>query len=398
MPLNIISNFAANVAHRNLTISDMAATNSLAKLSAGTRVLGAKDDAAAMAIGSRLAAEIAGLKTAAVNAGQAISMLQVADGAMSQVNEVLVRMKSLAVSSGSGQLSSVERAMLDTEYQALLSEIDRIAADTDFGGVTLINGALTGAVASGAGGFQATNGVDAIVFRGDFGTVGGTATANESLGTIQYNSDGGAASEGQFIMTVGAGITYTGLIDSTKDNGSDLSGSTIVTLSSAGRTEQIDIVLSQAFQTNSATANQTLLMSGSSVSSFTFKVGTGNSATADDITISVNGVGTTGLSVTGGDILSAANADTASIAVGNAINDIQTYRATIGAGQNRLQFAAANLATTTENTEAARSQLLDLDIASEMSVFTSKQILVQAGVAMLAQANQLPQNLLRLFQ
>ena len=96
MPLNIISNFAANVAHRNLTMSDMAASNSLAKLSAGTRVLGAKDDAAAMAVGSRLAAEIAGLKTAAVNAGQAISMLQVADGAMSQVNDVLVRMKSLA--------------------------------------------------------------------------------------------------------------------------------------------------------------------------------------------------------------------------------------------------------------------------------------------------------------
>ena len=86
------------------------------------------------------------------------------------------------------------------------------------------------------------------------------------------------------------------------------------------------------------------------------------------------------------------------MAVGNAINDIQTYRATIGASQNRLQFAAQNIATVTENTEAARSQLLDLDVASEMSVFTSKQILVQAGVAMLAQANQLPANLLRLFQ
>jgi flagellin len=102
--------------------------------------------------------------------------------------------------------------------------------------------------------------------------------------------------------------------------------------------------------------------------------------------------------VTGGDVLSKANADTATVAVANAINDIQSYRATIGASQNRLQFAAANLATTTENTEAARSQLLDLDVAAEMSVFTSKQILVQAGVAMLAQANQLPQNLLRLFQ
>ena len=393
MPLNIISNFAANVAHRNLQISDMAASNSLAKLSAGTRVLGAKDDAAAMAVGSRLAAEIAGLKTAAVNAGQAISMLQVADGAMSQVNDVLVRMKSLAVSSGSDQLSSVERAMLDTEYQALASEIDRIAADTDFAGTQLINGALTRSGSSGSS-YVSTDGADAVVFRGDFGTVGSGAA---TTGTIQYNSNGGAANAGQFEATIG-GIQYSGSIDTTKDDGSNLSASTVVTLTSTGRTESIDIVLNAGFVTNGAANNESQILAGSSVSSFTFKVGTGNSATADDITVSVNGVGTSALSVSGGDILSAANANTASSAVANAINDIQTYRATIGASQNRLQFAAANLATTTENTEAARSQLLDLDVASEMSVFTSKQILVQAGVSMLAQANQHPQNLLRLFQ
>ena len=393
MPLNIISNFAANVAHRNLKMSDMAASNSLAKLSAGTRVLGAKDDVAAMAVGSRLAAEIVGLKMAAVNAGQAISMLQVADGAMSQVNDVLVRMKSLAVSSGSDQLSSVERAMLDTEYQALVSEIDRIAADTDFAGTQLINGALTRS-GSASSSYVSTDGVDAIVFRGDFGTVGSGAA---TTGTIQYNSNGGAANAGQFEATIG-GIQYSGSIDTTKDDGSNLSASTVVTLTSTGRSEAIDIVLNAGFVTNGAANNESQVLAGSSVSSFTFKVGTGNSATADDITVSVNGVGTSALSVSGGDILSKANADTASSAVANAINDIQTYRATIGASQNRLQFAAANLAATTENTEAARSQLLDLDVASEMSVFTSKQILVQAGVSMLAQANQLPQNLLRLFQ
>ena len=393
MPLNIISNFAANVAHRNLKMSDMAASNSLAKLSAGTRVLGAKDDAAAMAVGSRLAAEIVGLKTAAVNAGQAISMLQVADGAMSQVNDVLVRMKSLAVSSGSDQLSSVERAMLYTEYQALVSEIDRIAADTDFAGTQLINGALTRS-GSASSSYVSTDGVDAIVFRGDFGTVGSGAA---TTGTIQYNSNGGAANAGQFEATIG-GIQYSGSIDTSKDDGSNLSASTVVTLTSTGRSEAIDIVLNAGFVTNGAANNESQVLAGSSVSSFTFKVGTGNSATADDITVSVNGVGTSALSVSGGDILSKANADTASSAVANAINDIQTYRATIGASQNRLQFAAANLAATTENTEAARSQLLDLDVASEMSVFTSKQILVQAGVSMLAQANQLPQNLLRLFQ
>ena len=91
-------------------------------------------------------------------------------------------------------------------------------------------------------------------------------------------------------------------------------------------------------------------------------------------------------------------ADLASVAVAAAIDTLQTARASIGASQNRLGFAAANLATATENAEAARSSLMDLDIAAEMTVFTSKQILVQAGVAMLAQANQMPQTLLRLFQ
>ncbi|MEQ9122176.1 MAG: flagellin, partial [Alphaproteobacteria bacterium] len=97
MGLNVISNFAANVAHRNLLKTDMEATQSLAKLSSGTRVVSAKDDAASMAIGSRLSAEVQSLRQATVNAGQAVSMLQIADGAMSQTNDILIRMKTLSV-------------------------------------------------------------------------------------------------------------------------------------------------------------------------------------------------------------------------------------------------------------------------------------------------------------
>ncbi len=283
--------------------------------------------------------------------------------------------------------------MLDTKYQSLLSEIDRIAADTDFAGTQLINGSLAGANSTTK--FDTDDGVHAIVFRGDFGTQFGTGTATSA--TIDYSSNGGAASAGQFSV-VANGTTYTGNISASIDDGTNLSTGTVVTLNSAGRTESIDIVLNTAFATNGAAGTESVSVTGSSVSSFTFKVGTGNSASADDITVSINGIGTTALSVVSGDITSKSNADTASVAVANAINDIQTYRATIGASQNRLQFAANNLATVTENTEAARSQLLDLDVAAEMSVFTSKQILVQAGVAMLAQANNLPQNLLRLFQ
>ncbi|MPY72596.1 MAG: flagellin, partial [Alphaproteobacteria bacterium] len=136
----------------------------------------------------------------------------------------------------------------------------------------------------------------------------------------------------------------------------------------------------------------------SSASSFTFKVGTGISTVADEIAVTVDSIsaGTLGLSTL--DVTSDTAANTASSAITSAIDTLQTSRAKIGANQNRLEFAAANIATTTENTEAARSQLMDLDVAAEMSSFVSKQILVQAGVSMLAQANQMPNNLLRLFQ
>src|SRR3546814_10317875 len=101
----------------------MQATSALAKLSAGTRVISAKDDAASLAIGSRLNLEVNALKQASVNAGQAVSMLQIADGAMGKVQDILTRMKTLSVQASSGQLSTTERGMLDTEYQALLGEV-----------------------------------------------------------------------------------------------------------------------------------------------------------------------------------------------------------------------------------------------------------------------------------
>ncbi len=130
--------------------------------------------------------------------------------------------------------------------------------------------------------------------------------------------------------------------------------------------------------------------------SFTFKVGTGTK-TYDSLTFSVNSSTASALALNATLITTAANADTASTAVSAAIDTLNQSRADVGAAQNRLTFASNNLATAIENAEAARSNLMDLDVAQEIATFTSKQILVQTGVAMLAQANQLPQNLLRLF-
>jgi flagellin len=276
MAMNVISNYAANVAQRYLQKADAEATRSVAKLAAGTRVLSARDDAASMAVGMSLRADVIGLKQAAVNVGQAASMIQIADGAMSTVGDILLRMKSLATQGASDQLDTTQRAMLDTEFTELIDEVDRIAKVTNFDGKVLTSGT-----------FASTG----LQFQ-----VGHANTANDSI--------------------------------------------------------EVDIA---------------------DISKSALSIGA-NSVTA----------------------LSAAT--TAIDAINTAIDTVATARASLGASQNRLEFAGANIATQMENAEAARSTLMDLDVAAEMSAFTSNQILQQAGVSMLAQANQMPQNLLRLFR
>lgn len=276
MALNVISNYAANVAQRYLQKADSEATRSVAKLAAGSRVLSARDDAASLAVGLSLKADVLSLKQAAVNVGQAASVIQIADGAMSTVTDILLRMKTLAVQAASDQLASTQRTMLNSEFSALLSEVDRVAGVTNFDGQSL--------------------------------TTGGLAT--------------------------------TGL---------------------------------------------------------KFQVGHANTAN-DSIEVKIDGIDSTDLSVAALAVSTYGGATAAITAINTAIDTIATSRAKLGASQNRLEFAAANVATQMENAEAARSTLMDLDVAAEMSSFTSNQILQQAGVSMLAQANQMPQNLLRLFR
>ena len=140
MALNGILNFGAHTALIKLQNSHADVFQSLAKLAAGRRVQAARDGAAALAIGSRLATEIGALLQARFNAGQGLSMLRIADGGMAQINDALARMKALAVQAGSDSLSASERSALNVEFQALATEIDRIAADTEFSGTKLLDG------------------------------------------------------------------------------------------------------------------------------------------------------------------------------------------------------------------------------------------------------------------
>ena len=489
MALGIISNFAANVAHRNLIVSDRELSSSLAKLSSGNRVLSAKDDAASLAIGSRLNAEVQAQKQARVNAIQASSMLQIADGAMAMVDSILVRMKTLAVQSGSGQLSDTERTLLDTEYQALLSEVDRIAADTEFNGVSMVNGSTS--TTTSVNGQSASNnlveavdGFTSIVFGDSVGNTSFTFAFDATTNLITLTNLTTGASQGVAIgataiavgstqtvdfTTLNVVVTLGDAFDKTSDiaptgtftlggSGTGAVDNTTVTLTAADASSAVISLDSQAIVIDhtaaaattftvgnftgsidmTATGSKTVLLSDgsgadftisftvttaftdsgttssltvgdlgtlvfgqsatSSATTFSFKLGTGTTANVDDVTFSISSITAGALAINGGDVLTIANSDTASVAITAALDVLNTARAGIGANQNRLQFASDNLAITIENSEAARSNLLDLDVAMEMTVFTSKLVLVQAGVAMLAQANQLPQNLLRLFQ
>ncbi len=186
MSLGIISNYAANVALRTLQKSDSEATTSLANLSACMRVLSAKDDAASMAIGTRLKGDVASLRMASVNAGQASSMLQIAEGGMSTISDMLTRAKVLATQAGSGSVSNVERGMLQREFSSLQSEIDRVTNTTKFSDTVLLNGTKTS-----GGTAAATSSAVQLFAGGAQADVVGTTTVKASDGptaTISFGT------------------------------------------------------------------------------------------------------------------------------------------------------------------------------------------------------------------
>jgi flagellin len=424
------------------------ATRSLSKLSSGTRVVSARDDAASMAIGARLNATTESLKTASVNVGQANSMLQIADGGMATIDNILVRMKTLSVQSSSGNLSDTERGFLNDEFVQLREEIDRIASSTNFNGIQLLGDggdvALEfGDLAAGQQGqaLVAVNGFDsfAITDNNYWATDANTNTVTDNSFEVNINYVAGD----QVIMTVTS--TIDGVADRTQSiditdfrtGGTTAIGagenatlsfdelglsfsvntnfSTSVAAIRGDNTGASDFGTDTTFGTsgiNSATGNIVSMAADNGQSlqtSIEFQVGGGNTANdrlaitlnaVDSDTLGAGALGTqTSLLDLGSNAIStAASAQSAVEVVTRAIDDLQRARASVGTSQNRLDFAGQNLATTQENTESARSTLLDLDVAAEMTAFTSKQILVQSGVAMLAQANQMPQNLLRLLQ
>ena len=377
MGLRIQNNIEALNAHKNLTISSNSLAKSLERLSSGYRINRASDDAAGLSISQQFRADIASYKVCSRNVSEANSLLQVAEGALDNIGNMLTRLKELATQASSANAGS-NLGKIDAEAQKLIDEIERIATSTEYAGSALIDGSFGVTVA-------ATSGID-IGVNGFAGISGMQAGATYTF-TIEAGSDANhfdltladADGNSQFLNEVE--VPAVGI---TKD----------VYFSSLGITISVtsDLAADTGTVTGSATGNASFQVGSENQSDNRIDISLGNAKSSVLGTLygGANAIDSIDLS-------NATDAQTALTTINDAISDLASIRGDIGAAQNRLSYSAANLATTIENVTAAESVIRDVDMAAEMTSFTKNQILMQAGTAMLAQANMAPQSVLSLF-
>ena len=374
---------AANVA-RNLNQHYGRLQTSTQRLSSGLRINSAADDAAGLAIRELQRADIAALHQGARNANDAISMIQVADGALGVIDEKLIRMKELAEQAATGTYSSTQRLMIESEYQAMASEITRIANATDFNGMKLLDGTLSGSTHDGTG--LTSTGKMKIHF----------GTANDSAEDYYYITIGSCTASslgvgnaagwemaGENLISVRRKIlddkdNWTGkwdygTLDLTKcdvklADYKNADGS----MDWAGYQNAVDKWVNDSVKKNA---------------NITFKNATGEKYAAQG----------EALRSAGYTVSTQEAAQRALEGINNAIESKDKIRAHLGAMQNRLENTITNLNVQAENLQAAESRISDVDVATEMTQFVRNQILTQSAVAMLGQANSLPQMAMQLI-
>jgi len=517
MALTVNTNIASLTAQRNLTGSQNDLSQSLQRLSSGLRINSAKDDAAGLAISARFEAQIRGLNQGVRNANDGISLAQTAEGALAEVTSNLQRIRELAVQSSNATNSAADRATLQSEVSQLISEIDRVATNTKFNNISLLDGTFTSqsfqvgansgetinvssivnarsaslgsntltlagtaintilaatnatpsangvtatqglsvATATGgstanvafAGGESAKEIADAINTAASVAGNGVTATAS----TVAYLSGGDLAAANGFSFDLGtdgsstATATITASITSNADmsalvnainneyattgilaeqvamttgqgNGIKLTNTvgddiTIANfVNSGGDDNTDDVIVSLGLDNTAASAialdddtttpgttdvDSTRIVGSVSLSS---SQGAITTTQVNGGTVTSGAETSTSSTVATVDISTAAGANSALAAIDGALDTINTGRGELGAYQNRFESVVASLQVTSENLSASRSRILDADFASETAALTKAQILQQSGIAMLAQANAIPQNVLALLQ
>ena len=382
MSMVINTNVASLASQRHLASSRAEMEQAMERLSSGKRINSAMDDAAGLTIAHSLDGKIAGLNQAVRNANDGIAMINLAEGAMEEVSSMLTRMKELATQAMNGTYSLSDLANLDKEFQALSSEMERISKVTVFNGVDVLDSTAT------------------MNFQ-----VGDTASDTISLALQKTGNQfiGGHTTAEATSDAMKVGGTNTGLPASLVT-----ATSAVFTNVSVAHGQQLQVKIDDTtyrvdFETDADTTIGKLesLIDGAGVTGLTASVAAGGGLTIANATgaaITVGKVETLTGAISVQSIDTADHASASLAGINQAIQDIDSYRATMGAVANRMEHASTNLMSRVEHQSAARSRIQDADYAVESANLAKAQVLQQAGTAMLSQANASTQNVLSLLK
>ncbi|MFM0211025.1 flagellin [Paraburkholderia sediminicola] len=381
--LGINSNINSLVAQQNLNGSQSALSQAITRLSSGKRINSAADDAAGLAISTRMQTQINGLNQGVSNANDGVSMIQTASSALSSLTSSLQRIRQLAVQASTGTLSSSDQAALQKEVSAQISEVNRIASQTTYNGTNILNGS------AGSVTFQVG------------ANVGQTISLNLSQSMSAAQIGGGLVQTGQTVGTVAISTDSTGTYTST---GATITSVNVLSDGKGGYTftDQNNQAISSGAVANIFSAG-TAAGTGTAITNLTLNatLATAMGATASGVAAAsvaqINAINNPP-TVSGLNINTVTGANQAMVSIDNALQTVNNLQASLGAAQNR--FTAIATAQQAESTDlsSAQSQITDANFAQETANLSKAQVLQQAGISVLAQANSNPQQVLKLLQ
>jgi flagellin len=373
MPLSINTNIASLTAQRAMLTSNSQLETSFERLSTGKRINGAVDDAAGLAIGKELESRVSGLNQAIRNVNDAISMVEITEGAYDEVTTILQRMRDLAVQAASGGLSSDEKGYLDTEMDALEDSLNAAIDLAKFNGTDLVGSSDNSFVIQ-----TGADNTDEVTLSIEKMSATVLDVTDAKIELAQANATAEVAT-----ITTSAGNTYASSVAFDTDKAT--------TLTNIAAALQADI---RGASGDALDANATVVKDGSNDLVITWVDNLGNHSGEYSLTSTTNTTAAAVASVTGG----VDNASTAIRTLDRALETIASDRAALGAFQSQLESTVRNLANVAENTAAAAGRIMDTDYAAETANLTKAQILQQAATSILAQANAQPQSVLTLLQ
>ena len=367
--MRINYNATAVIANNSLNKNDNKLASSIERLSSGLKINHAKDNPAGIAISNRMDAQIKGVGVASDNTNDGISVVETADGALSEITAILQRMNQLANQAGDGVKTDDDRALINDEIIQLKQEIERIAKDTEFNGMPLLDGSFE------LKGYTNNEAVEVDYYSDDVKV--GLYTINlDSL----FNADGDldpSALSPNFPTQGLAGITVT----------DPDTGVQTITITAAN-----DFEMKLKAQ---AGASGEVELDITGIGAMKIQIGANED---QELAVRIPRISLEDMGLEKLDVRTIDGAQSGLDMIKEALSYVSAARSRLGAYQNRMEHNAANLAVTEENMTASYSRIMDVDMAEEMTEYTSSQVLTQAGTSMLAQANERPQMILQLLQ